>query len=245
MKSHPSLVFCLLLAALPCLGENAAPEPPGTTDKPAGTAPAAPAEVKMQPNGDIILGEITLHRTENRLSFPANVELDSGPLEMLIATPEGRIHETLLVTHVKALHLQTLLYLLGIGDGPRIPDDKGRQGQLVDIDIEWTDTDGKKKTEPVERWVANTGTGKEMVRRGWVFTGSKVVGDQLQADIEGNLVLVYSVGQTVLDIPDSEGEDDTIFEVNPERRNRPGRGKTVRVVVTPRSTRPAPPPTAE
>lgn len=196
------------------------------------------AEVKSLPNGNIQLGKLTLNRQEGCLSFPAKLhDPDTGALEVLISTPEGRIHETLLITDVLPIHLQTMLYLLGAKNGPRTKDKTGNQGDLVDIDLAWVDATGKKHREPIERWVVNNVTGKNMKRRGWVFTGSIATEKQLQADVEGNLVIVYSIGSTILDIPSREGEDDIFFSVDYKRAKKqpaPTFGGDVQVIVTPR-----------
>lgn len=227
-------VWLQLLLLLACIlaGPDTAAEPPKmqppAAPKNANTRP----EVRALPNGDIVLGKVRLHREKGCLSFPAKVELDSGVLEVVIATPEGRIHETLLVTDALPLHLQTMLYLLGAKNGPRLPDKHGRQGDLIDIDVQWTNAKGDKVREPLENWIRNTETKSPMQRIGWVFTGSNFSDGQLVADIEGNLVVCYSVGATVLDIPSTKGDDDIFFVANPERAKKPGAGAKVRVFMT-------------
>ena len=190
--------------------------------------------VERLPDGDLILGGIRVHRRERRLSFPAEINQNSGILEVLIATGRGRLHESLLRTEIDPLHLQTLLYLLGLENGRRMAGGVTSQGHLLDIDIEWSPPEGNRVAEPVEAWVTDTRTGVPMRRLGWVFVGSVFRGGVFQATEAGNVAVTYSVDDTVLDVPDPAGDDDTIFICN-ERKKRPGVGETVRVVLTPRT----------
>jgi len=192
---------------------------------------------KRYPNGDLELGCIRLHRKEMTLSFPAQVNMVEGELEVLIASPTGRLHESLFRTEAVPLHLQTMLLLLGLRNGPRLPDAKGRQGDLVDIDVEWTDHDGRVHRDPIEEWIMDRRRHGPMRRIGWVFTGSAIQNGRFLPNIEGNLVLLFSSGETVLDIPDPESIDDTLFTVNSKRARAAGDDAKVRIIVIPRRER--------
>ena len=139
-----------------------------------------PVGVKRLADGNLQVGEIIVRVAQKELAFPARFELKEGALEVVIAKPNGRLHETLLVTSCSALQLQTLLYLLHADNGPRRAGKFERRGDLVDIDIEWTDDDGKKLREPIESWLTDNRTKKPMERIGWVFVGSNVKNGEFQ-----------------------------------------------------------------
>jgi len=235
----------LLALGLTAAGLVAAADPPATPAAPAAPPADQPAAAEAPmlerlPNGDVRLGQVLLHREAGEISLPVVINLDAGPLEVLIATPIGRLHESLLRTEARAFHLQTLLYLLGLKNGPRRPDAEGRQGDLVNLDIEWARADGSRAREPIEAWIRDMKTGAAMKRIGWVFVGSKIRDGEFLADIEGNLGLTYSVGSTVLDIPDASGDDDTVYVVN-DARKEPAKETAVRLIITPvRKAAPAP-----
>ncbi len=197
-----------------------APVPPPVSAAPAvpQVAPAsaaAPARAfKRLPNGDIQLGKIRLHRKARVLSFPARLALAAGALEVLIATPDGRVYESLFSSPASPLHLQTMLYLLGLENGPRLPDAAGRRGDLVDLDVQWCDARGRKHRMPIERFILDRRTHRCMRRLGWVFTGSSIQNGKFLAETEGNLALLFSSGDTVLDCADPDATDDTLFSVN-------------------------------
>lgn len=250
MTSLQRYVFsaCLAMAPLTATAEPAAttpePDPPGrnAAQEPAAVAGAEagkiePVEFERLPGGDVRVGDITLHRKSKELSFPARINQERGLLEVLIATPVGRLHESLIRTKASPFHLQTLLYLLGLKNGTRLPTEEGEQGDLVNIDLEWTRENDTTVREPVERWVLDSRTGKPMKRIGWVFVGSSISEGVFLASATGNIALLYSIGDSILDIPDPAGSDDTIFDANPEKR-KPGKDAKVRVIISPREQKP-------
>ena len=180
-----------------------------------GQRTAAPQGIEKLPDGNYKLDAVTIRTAKGELAFPARFVLKEGALEVIIAKPEGRLHETLLVTETSAVKIQTALYLLKARNGARSKDKPGlRQGTLVDIDIEWTDDNGVSQREPIEGWIQDRRTNAPMKRIGWVFTGSGIHQGQFLADAEGNIVINWSQGATVLDSPDPESEDDTLHTVN-------------------------------
>ena len=199
--------------------------------QPAGKLPAG---VKRLDDGNLQVGDIVVRVAKGELAFPARFELQEGALEVVIAKPNGRLHETLLVTPCSALQIQTLLYLLHADNGPRRPEKFQRRGDIVDIDIEWTDDDGRKLREPIESWITDNRTKKPMNRIGWVFVGSDVRNGVFQADSEGNVVINWSSGATILDCADSESESDMLHSVNTQKP-QPKKYPTVTVVFRPRS----------
>jgi len=175
---------------------------------------------------------------ENRsVSFPATMNLAEGVLEVIIATPRGRLHEALLKADVSPMALQALLYTLDLNNGPRRQDSTARRGDLVDIDLEFTAADGMTVREPVESFIRDTRTGKPKVRTGWVFVGSTMRDGVFLAEEEGNLCINYSVGATLFDNPDDDATDDTVHVVEPGRRGL-AVGAAVTVVITARGHAP-------
>jgi len=217
------LTAFLLSASWLCLADKQPVVPAKSADHP---------RLERLPNGDMKLGTLVLSPTTRELSFPAKFVLGRGVLEVVVATPTGRLHETLLVADVSPLQIQSLLYVLHYNNGPRLTDSTGRPGDLIDIFIEWITAEGKTVREPVEKWMLDLRTGQAMIPKGWVFVGSTIREGKFLADLEGNVVINYSVGSTILDIPDAQGTDDTIFEVNADKK-QPKKGAAVRLIFAP------------
>ncbi len=229
------LASALLLAVSVLMAQEPVPEAPDTPPDPVATQKAADrARIQHLPNGDVQVGKLLLHRKERCISFPVEFVEQVSVLEVIIATPEGRLHESLLKADVSPLQLQAMLYLLDLSNGPRLDTETLRQGDLVDLDIEWTDANGARQREPIESWIIDGRTKAPMKREGWVFVGSGMRNGEFLADSEGNICINYSVGSTILDIPDPAGADDTIFTVNKDKPFPPATGN-VRVVLSPRA----------
>ncbi len=180
-----------------------------------------PYGVKRLPDGNLELNGAIVRTAARELALPCRFVLKEGALEVILGKPDGRMHEALLCTEIAAVQVQTMLYLLGAENGFRLPGEKGRQGDLIDLFIEWKDAQGKLVREPVENWIVDTRTGKNLEPHGWVFVGSSVKNGAFQADAEGNVVINYSVGSTVLDSPDPGSDDDTIHIVDASKAQPP------------------------
>ena len=170
-----------------------------------------------------IWNSMAIVRTAAReLALPCRFVLKEGALEVILGKPDGRMHEALLCTEIAAVQVQTMLYLLGAENGFRLPGEKGRQGDLIDLFIEWKDAQGKLVREPVENWIVDTRTGKNLEPHGWVFVGSSVkngasgrCGGQCRYQLLGR---VYRSGQS-----DYGSDDDTIHIVDASKAQPPQR----------------------
>lgn len=168
---------------------------------------------ELLPDQNIKIGDMTIHRREKEISFPGNANMTAGDLEVLITMPHGRVHESLLVSEVDPLKLQIALLLIGAENGSRDGGEKIPQGTIMNIDVQTKDG----KRVPVEDWLFNKRTSKGMERLGWVFIGSSFTHDmRCLAKEEGNIVNVWSFGNTILDNPTPSGSEDDFISVNPE-----------------------------
>jgi len=174
---------------------------------------------KVLPDGNIAIGKVQISRMTNEISFPGNVEIREGDLEVLISTPTGRIHETLIVSKIDPYNLQLALFLIGAHNGTLYPpnreelkDEKKKstlpQGSLIDIFIKLQNG----KIVPIEHWLLNKGRKKEKINTGWVFVGSNFdVVKKCLATEEGNIVNLWNLGNSILGNPTPSGETDDYF----------------------------------
>ncbi len=180
-----------------------------------------PYGARRLPDGNLELNGAILRTAARELALPCRFVLKEGALEVILGKPDGRMHEALLCTDIPAVQVQTMLYLLGAENGFRLPGGKGRQGDLIDLFVEWQEPQGITQREPVENWIVDTRTGKNLIPQGWVFVGSSVRNGTFQADAEGNIIINYSIGGTVLDSPDPGSDDDTIHIVDASKAQPP------------------------
>jgi hypothetical protein len=111
------------------------------------------------------------------------------------------------------------------------------KGTRIDIDVEWTDSDGKKHTVPAQQMIKQIKTGKAMSYH-WVFAGSAFWTDEqtgkryYYAD-GGELVCVSNFATAMLDLPvqSSESNEGLLFMAFTE--NIPPLGTKVRLILKP------------
>ncbi|MEN9359456.1 MAG: hypothetical protein RL095_991 [Verrucomicrobiota bacterium] len=180
-------------------------------------------------DGRIRLGKCLYDPQRQEISFPGEMNIAEGTLEVLIATPRGRLHEALLLSEASPYQIQLMLLLAGARNDVKTPD--GVQGQLIDIDVEWRGDNGEIHREPVENFLADTRRAmRAPPRLGFRFTGSEVVDGVVQAEGAGNIALLYSRPDSVLNCADRDAGKDVIFEANP-RRLKPGIGAGLRIIL--------------
>lgn len=172
---------------------------------------------KLTEDQNLELDDIIINRRTKEITFPAKINMWEGPLEVLICTKkEGRLHESLLFTEIEPFKLQLMLILSGAKNGARNKsfDEKGiPQGTLFDIDVK---PDHGKRV-PIENWLYNVVTKKQKERVGWVFVGSSFRDGKCLANVEGNIALTWSFGNTILDNPSVTGDTDDYFGAYTER----------------------------
>lgn len=197
-----------------------------------GAAPL-PYGARRLPDGNLEVGACLVRTAAGELVFPGRFVLTSGALEVIVALPHGRLHEALLVTEVHAVQIQALLYLLGAENGFRLATTGKKQGDRIDILIEWQDAAGQSRRDPVENWISDTRTGKNLLPQGWIFVGSPLRDGHFTADLEGNVVINYSVGSTVLDTPEARADTDDTLHIVDSSKEFPVEGAQVQIVFKP------------
>jgi hypothetical protein len=127
-------------------------------------------------DGRIRLGQIILDKKNQTLSFPAKITYPAEmPVEVILCRPDSeRNYETLMVSSIRPLHLQTMLYLAGFMNGARVPNKKDvRRGDLLDIFIEYRTKAGTAVKRNLDEFLVKESGGTIKGVR-WVFVGSNV-----------------------------------------------------------------------
>jgi len=177
------------------------------------------------------IGEISVDMKARTVTFPAQVNLARGVLEVLICTEYGKTHESLLSTKVDPLHLNIALLLLGLegGHAVRYQGDATKPvGSPVEIWFKLRDGDSEKLLR-AEDWVYNTHRNRPMLHTHWVYVGSVLTKDGFMAQREGQIVTTFRDPFTLIDNPLPEGADDTVYVVNTQEV--PPVGTPVTVVI--------------
>jgi hypothetical protein len=187
-------LLCALAISLP------AQEPTGL---PAEKPPTPPSTREVSP-GVFQVGGVKLEKAARRVSFPAKLNMTDGPLEYLLVTGQGKLHESVLKADIEPHHLQVAMLLLGAKGmqaapltnaptgGPITQPPAGERnpplpGEPVLIEVSWTQ-DGKSQRRRIEELVFNKRAKEPMSKGPFTFTGSRVWQGKFVAQTEGSLI---------------------------------------------------------
>ena len=203
-------------------------EEKGAKQEPASEMKAPP--LKMVEPGLFEIGGVRIFKKEDKVEFPATVNMDKGLLEYLIVGRSGKLHESLLRTEVEPYALHIALLMIGL-EGSTNPlsgqgDPRRPEGDPVTIRIRWQEGKQIKKAR-IEEWVLK---GKSpMGHTPWVFTGSFVSNGTFMAQVEKSIVAVFHDPVALIDNPLPEGASDEVWFVREGEVPPPGTELTVTI----------------
>jgi len=193
------------------------------------------APIKKTAEHTYVLDGITIDTEAKQIRFAAVVNQTNKelPLEVLICTEYGKTHESLFRTTISPTYLNVAFRLLdcrggkaraGVGD-PDIP-----VGSAVEIEVKYTDEEGKTETIQPEAWIWNHKRQAPMRETHWTYTGSMFHMGRFLAQTTGTIVNLYIDPSTLVELPIPEVEDDTVFGVYEEVV--PPEGTKVEIIIT-------------
>jgi hypothetical protein len=132
------------------------------------------------------------------------INMDEGPIEYLAVAPRGKTHESLLRVDVRPLHLQVALLMLDL-EPKNVLKYQGEkttpQGDPVELRIRWRSASGETQEVRAEELVREMPGEKPMPLHPWVFTGSRLLKQGFEADLQKSLVAVWHDPAAILDNP--------------------------------------------
>jgi len=237
MKLHRTFCGSLVcLATVLCLSSFAAEAPAP------GSLPGAELQSERMPpveklgNGAYRVGGILINKAERSITFPAQVNMDSGMLEYLIVHNKGKTHESLLRTRIEPYTLQIAFLLLGYdGTNQRLAmqgDANTPKGERLRITLA-TVAGGEPLAFPVENWLINKfgDEVKDLAAIDWVFSGSYVDGDRFLSQETGSIAAIWHDPVALIDNASPGGESNRIWFV--KQGTVPAVGTAVNVVIKP------------
>lgn len=195
----------------------------------------APVEFKQPKEiepGVFEIGSIRLDKNANTVKFPARVNMDDGLVEYLMVSPQGAMHESVLVTDVQPQELHLAMLLLGAKGmvQPKKSQGPGRidaeflatapklTGDRISLVVTWTDKDGKAQKVPAERWLTRKDfTPRKPVKTitaedgPWLYTGSYFFENRFVAQSEGNFVSLVTYPGALINNPRTGSNDDHVW----------------------------------
>ncbi len=160
------------------------------------------------------VGAVNCDREARTLTIPARVNAREGLIEYALVTRQGKVHEALLSTDAKPLHVQIAALLLGISPQPG----SGKALEVA-VEVEWA-TNGPVRSVPLEDLISvakgnpQAETTTTMDNGPWNFTGSQVDAAGFAASREGSLITLIGDPSALIANPQPIHADDSLFVPN-------------------------------
>ena len=203
-----------------------------------------PGEVRKIDEDQYLVGGITFRKSTREISFDAQVNQTGGPIEYLLVTEKGKVHESLFSCAISPTDLHVALKLLGYpsspelfeiiapdhrptGKYPEVPEDT-KNGARLAVFASWQD-EGSETTCAVNDLVKNTTTGEIMPPGPWLYTGSLITKTDFRAEATGDIIAVFSNPSAMVNYPGEARTDDEVWSVS--QGKLPAMGTLIRITL--------------
>ena len=185
--------------------------------------------------------DVWIDPTHKRIVVDGTVVLREGQLEMFSCPRGTKEHESIVAADTRAYAVHAGLLAVGAEAGTPVqyqPDYKPAKGTEIDVELVWTDKDGKVHRDKAQNWIRNVRTGKAL-EHPWVFGGSgfwqdEVTGEKAYLAESGDFICVSNFPTAMMDLPveSSQSNEALVYEAFTE--HIPPVGTRVRMVLTPK-----------
>ena len=203
--------------------------------------PPAPETARLEVLGDASLqivrpgvfrmGDVLLDQDAREVRFPAELNMAKGPVEYLLCSGYGKVHESVLRSKAQPYHIHVAMLLLGAGKVEKKPDDQvdisklggpirnpvwqGITGDAVSIDVRWLEGEKEIRRSASELMFAG-GTKKTMGDPKWIYNGSVAARGVFYAQLFGNLISVIPDEAALINSGAMEKAGSDMLDVNSE-----------------------------
>ncbi len=181
------------------------------------------------------LGTVVLNTNAKEITIPGeiNISTDDTIIEFFACGTLGKSHESILILDAEPIHLFIALGLLDLEPGRNLNvqgDPHEPKGSKVQIWVEWN-RGNDVASHNARELVWNAITGQPMQKTHWIFTGGRLINNQLTSQLYHNLIAVYRDPDSLINNPLPGGTDDSTYRVNTDVI--PPKGTKVKVKIRP------------
>lgn len=193
----------------------------------------------------IRIGKVIVNHQERTVSFPAQVNMKEGILEYVCSMPNGKLHESLLVTEADPLHISLGMTLLKFHRFEQffpvrdenfewLPFKEPKPADYADsyVQIVMTYTqDGRKQESDFSDIVVNSQTHQGLNPKDWLYTNSFFYEGAYQASLSGEVISIFASRTSPINyIGDfHDGVNDTGWIVSPKNNLPVGTDVTITI----------------
>ncbi len=181
------------------------------------------------------LGNVILDTGKKEISIPGeiNIATDDTIIEFFACGTLGKSHESILILDAEPIFLFIALGLLDLEPGRNlnvVGDPHEPKGSFLDISVEW-DQGENVVSHSARELVWNAITGQPMQKTHWVFTGGRLINNQLTSQLYHNIIAVYRDPDSLINNPLPGGTDDRTYRVNTDKI--PPKGTKINLIIRP------------
>ena len=206
-------------------------------------------------DGVFQVGKVLLNKGLNTVSFPAELNMNSGPIEYFVVTGNGKLHESILRTDADPFHIQAAMLLLGakgsagfakaspttnpsasapkpsqdLEKGGLEPSSAKLPGDPIRIELTWRE--GQKEVRrTAESLFLNLERPSRSLQPGkWIYNGSRVEDGLFLAQTTGSVISLITDPDALINNQGPGHDRDDVWGVN--TNNIPPFKTVVQVVV--------------
>ena len=181
------------------------------------------------------MGNVIVNTDKKEIVIPGEINIASEDtiIEFFACGTRGKTHESILILDVEPIYVFMALGMLDLEPGMNLEvegDPRQPKGSHVEIWVEWKQGD-KDISRPARDLVWNMMNGQPMQKTHWVFTGGRLINNQLTTQLYHNIIAVYRDPDALINNPLPGGTDDTTYRVNTDVI--PPKGTKVKVIIRP------------
>jgi hypothetical protein len=179
------------------------------------------AAVYGQTNGVVDYRGIHIDKPKGTVTFPAEINMQSGMLEYLIVADTGKTHESLLSTKIEPYDIQVAMLLLGVQPAGKSDSEPPGQitrdylktapelkGDRVNLFLTWP---GHRVR--AEDLIWNLENNAVMTPGPWTYNGSEMYDGRFLAQVDGSVTALVRDSGALVNNPRPGNDDDQIWEV--------------------------------
>lgn len=202
---------------------------------------------KFEPLDDhrIKIGNVIVNHKDRTVTFNAQINMKEGLLEYICSMPNGKLHESLLVTEADPLHISLGMTLLKFRRFEKffpvrdenfewLPFTEPKPEDYADAYVQITMTytqDGKEQKSDFSDFVVNSQTRQGIDPRDWLYTNSFFYEGAYQASLSGEVISIFASRTSPINyIGDfHDGVNDTGWIINPQKNLPVGTDVTITI----------------
>jgi len=179
------------------------------------------------------LGKIEVDAKAGSFTFPAKINQTEGIAEFLLVHKNGKVHEAIFSTEVRAIEINAALNLLGLKTDTEnktaipIMSDLSKHPRL-EIYISNAE---KTVWHPATDFIAYRGTKDALSIQPWHYNGSYFYNDNFMSEVEGDLIAIYTNVNALINLEHSDRTDDTLWFPNAHKLGKKGDTTYIKIVI--------------